>query len=124
MIKSAPFNFTLRLFVRLLLIAPLNIFIIAIPSLITLVTIVLLWSLTFSLFAASFTIPAIAFQTELVSLSFWSILATFFTSFFTFFASIALGLIVFFISKHFYTYMFDYIRWNFNFIFKDLKTVK
>lgn len=121
MTKSPYLNFALNSFLRFLLLAPFNFFIIAFPALITFTLILLVWAVALTLFAASFTLPFWVSQTEFISLTFWSALATFSTSIFSFFASIALGLAIFFISKHFSIYMYNYIRWNLNYIFRHPK---
>jgi hypothetical protein len=121
MTKSPALNIALTVFLRFLLITPFNILFMAIPGMITFSLIVLIWAVSAILFTASFATPIIAIQTELVSLSFWSVLATFSTSLFAFFASVFLGIITFLISKHFVFYIFDYIKWNYKFLFKSSK---
>ena len=124
MTKSPLLQFALQSFLRFLLIAPFNVVFIAIPGLITSVLIILIWTITLILFAASFATPVVAFQTELVALSFWSFLVTFSSSLFAFFVSICLGIVIFFISKYFCLYIFDYAKWNYKFIFKSSKAVR
>jgi hypothetical protein len=121
MTKSSQLNLVLESLLRFLFITPFTVIFIAVPGLVTLAAIVLIWSLTLILFAATFATPIVAFQTDLVSLSFWSALAIFSTSFFAFFASFFMGVIIFFVSKYFAFYMFDYVRWNYKFIFTPSK---
>lgn len=118
MIKFPPFHSALRFFFRFLAITPFNIFIIAIPGLIVFGLLTLAWAAILTLFSIGIAAPVVAFQTELISLSFWMATAVFSTSLFAFFFSVVLSFLFFFITKHFSIYILSYLRWNFNFIFQ------
>ena len=124
MIKSELLHSTaFRTILRFLLIAPFNIFIIAIPGLVTFGLILLAWALVIGLLSITLATPVIAVQTELIFLSFWTTTAVFSTSLFAFFMAICLSFFVFYATKHFAIYMLDYLNWNLRFIFQKKKKV-
>lgn len=116
MLQSARQKFIFDSILRFLLMAPFNLLLIALPSLILLALLLTTWMIVFALFSFSFASPVIAVQTELISLSAWMLLAFASTSFFSFCAAISLSFILFYISKKFLIFMLEYIYWNWRFV--------
>lgn len=121
MTKSPNLNFAIQSLYRLVLVLPFNLIFFLVPGLITFTVILTFWTITSALLIFTFLGPTVALQTDLLSLSTWTIVATFSTALFALFASIFIGSITFYITKSFSSYVIQYIVWNFKFIFQIQK---
>lgn len=115
---SSPFKLQTALTIlgRLLIIAPFNFFVLAIPGAISLALIMAGWSMALAVFSIGLGVIVGSFQASLFSLSGWLSSSIVLSSLGLFSLTVCLSLFMFFITKNALLLAINYLQWNLKFI--------
>jgi uncharacterized membrane protein len=116
--QNSPSQFSdiLTVLGKLIIIAPLNFFMITIPGAIIFSLVIAAWAVVLALVAISFALPFIAMKASLFSVGGWVALAALSGSLGMLAIGIFAGLLLFLICKYIVLGLIRYIQWNLNFI--------